>query len=154
MNGSKSYRNGCAAKRIYLNQKQARRAIERYRIPDDRLQPYRCSHCHYWHLGHGTPMHFNRCAAKLCKLHIETARYALQALKDIARVSRFQPEPKGIWIDNRVISLFWENGEHWLELTITEVGIGDWFYWNRLDNTYGIAEYVIGDIMPIIRITK
>lgn len=154
MNGYKTFRNGCAGKRVYLNRKEAARTIERYHTHDKRLQPYRCSHCHYWHVGHGTPMQFNRCAAELCKLRIETARYALQALKDIARASRFQPEPVAIDVDERVISLIWEHEEHWLELQVDGTGIGEWFYWNRELNISSVARYVTGEKMPLFHFAK
>jgi hypothetical protein len=127
MNGYKTFRNGCAGKRVYLNRKEAARTIERYHTHDKRLQPYRCSHCRYWHLGHGAPMHFKRCAAQVCKMRIEAARYALQALRDIASASHYQPEPVAIDVDSRVITLIWEHEEHWLELQVDEVGTGTWY---------------------------
>jgi hypothetical protein len=154
MNGYKTFRNGCAGKRVYLNRKEAARTIERYHTHDKRLQPYRCSHCRYWHLGHGAPMHFKRCVAQVCKLRIEAARYALQALRDIASASHYQPEPVAIDVDNRVISLIWEHEEHWLELQVDGAGIGEWFYWNRALNISSVARYVTGEKMPLFHLTK
>ena len=35
MNGYKTFRNGCAGKRVYLNRKEAARTIERYHTHDN-----------------------------------------------------------------------------------------------------------------------
>lgn len=45
-----TYETECAGKVRHLTRRDARRVARRY--PGERLNPYCCGHCGFWHLGH------------------------------------------------------------------------------------------------------